>query len=149
MKEKAVDYFHKNKDAMNVSDMVRYLRQEGVSERDIEEAKTAVFEHRGGSPSESDYDELWNLCKKKTYAHAYQKLADFILGLFGFSLPIYLFVYLNHLVGFILAWAIYIVQIFGIFYFWNRRRFVSIGSIIASIFIPMVLFGVFLWFWRF
>jgi hypothetical protein len=132
---------------MSESEMVRTLRKEGVHEEIIEEAREAVFGRSVAGPERAEHDSLWNFYDKKIYIQTSQKWTDFFLGLFGLSLPLYIFVAIDHFIGFILAWALLLFQIFCIFYFWQRRKFISYGCIVATVCVPIFLFGAFLVFW--
>jgi hypothetical protein len=147
MKQTAIEYFEKNKGVMNEHTMVQYLRRQGIPEKIIEDAREIVFGRAVFGPTPAEHGSFWNFYDKKTYEGSSQKWADFFLGLFGLAIPLYIFVILDHFIGFIIAWALLIFQIFCIFYFRQRRKYISLGCIIATIFVPLVLFIAFLRFW--
>jgi hypothetical protein len=147
MKEKAIDYFEKYKRTMSEGEIVRALQKEGVDEHTIEEAREIVFGLAVSGPTPAEHESFWNFYDKKVYSENSQKWKDFCLGLFGLAIPLYICVAIDHFIGFIFAWAFFTLLIFCIFYFWQRRRFISFGNIIATIFVPALLFIAFLWYW--
>ena len=133
---------------MSEPDMVRHLREQGIDETIIEEAREIVFGRPISGPTPAETGSFWNFYDQKIYMSKKEKSEDFLLGLFGLSIPLYLCVLVDHFIGFILAWAILLFQIACIFYFWNRRRSISIGAIVSTIFIPIILFISFIIFWN-
>jgi len=144
MDQIAIKYFEENKGKMTEQEMVRHLRKERVDEKTIESARESVFGRAVSGPPPAEHGSFWNFYDKKTYSGAAQKWADFFLGIFGLSLPLYFFVYVDHFIGFIIAWALYIFQLYCIPYFWRRRLFISFGCIIAAVFASVILFAAFL-----
>jgi len=145
--EVIINYFKKYKDRFPKEVLKEKLINAGYPEEEVKEGIEIVYGKKRN---------LRRLETTKLYITSAEKQLDFLIGFFApgivstiFSLIVYYFL---HLLGFsfrvyfhsFFAFLIPILtlggHIFGIFYFWKRRRYLALGLLFALLF-PFILLG--------
>ncbi len=143
--ERIINYFREYKDRFPKEVLKEKLITAGYPEKEVKEGIEVVYGRR------KDFRELETA---KLYTTSGQKLLDFLIGFFApeiVSIVVYFLLYLfsfyfkvyfhSLFIFFILLILILVGQIFGIFYFWKKRKYLALGLLFALLF-PFIVLGV-------
>jgi len=155
--KQAVEYLWQNKDRYVIEKLKEQLRKLGYPENVIAAATEKVYlgTSKEGLSSEGKgvggaRQSFFDFRSKKVYRSLGEKVLDFFVGFFGILVLFWIFVVIAAIFGIHLfsfgplpgtPFFVFAVQIFGIFYFWKRRRFLARG-LLSAILIPLLLAGV-------
>ncbi|GEM_PF-1310879 len=149
-----INYLRENKNKFPQEVLKRKLIEASYPKDQIEEGIRIVYE--GFVPKEKI--SFWDFKSIKIYKTFREKLLDFLAGFFtpaifglgiyfllgilsAFIYPFYPFRYFFSLFRIFLL-AILGIQIFGIFYFWRKRKYLARGFLFSLI-LPLILIGLF------
>lgn len=111
--EQVLLYLRENKEKFSRETLMEQLRVSGYPEADITEGVSSVYD--GVSLRETSPWNFWDFKTAHTYRSSSEKTLDALFGFFG---PLLFFVFLP--LGFLL-------DLFFLFYFWKRRRYIAYG----------------------
>jgi hypothetical protein len=134
MDQNVVNYLQQNKGAYSREALIEELKKAGHTENNISEAVRSVFGGGIDLSSNSGVINFWDFKTKIVYQNSSQKWKDF---LFGFFAP-FLGIFLALIPPVSLAFGA--LEIFSLFYLFNRRRFIVLG--LLSSFVCGFLFAI-------
>lgn len=122
MNQQVINYLKENKDKYSKEVLIKELEKTGYPKKDIAEGVGVVF---GGATN-----NFWDFKSKKVYTQKSEKIADFLFGFLGIIAINIFFRFLPA----VFAVVGFVLYVYFLFYFFNRRRYIFYGLISTIIF---------------